>query len=42
MSLFVKRSPHEQIPHDAIELTTEEALRYEIKIIEGWENSSEV
>lgn len=42
MSLLVKKSPNEQMPQDAVRLTTDEALRYESKIVEGWNNNWEV
>jgi hypothetical protein len=42
MALLVKTNPREKLPDDAILLTEEQAIKYQLKVIDGWKESGEV
>ena len=39
MALIIKQKNSDEIPKDAIRLTEDQALHYQMKIIDGWHNS---
>lgn len=42
MSLIIKQKNTGEIPKDAIRLTEDQALQYQMKMIDGWHNSWDV
>lgn len=42
MALLIKSNPREKLPADAVVLTEEQAIKYQLKVIDGWKSPYEV